>query len=371
MGWSLTVGRLASTYIRVHITFLLLLVWIGAIYYQRGGPEQAIEGVVFVALLFLCVLLHELGHVFAAKYFGVDTKDVTLWFFGGIASLERIPEKPSEEFFIAIAGPLVNVVIAALLVLVLGAQLDPDNLERLQDPTVSMAAKLAAANIFLVLFNLIPAFPMDGGRVLRSLLALRMPHAQATQWAATIGQAFAVFFGVLGIFTGNFMLIVIAVFVFLAASGEAGYAQLRAVTRGNLVDDAMITKFEALGTQSTVSDAVDLLIRTTQKEFPVVDGGGRLRGVVTRDVMIRALKDRGPDAPVLEIMEADVPTVASRSSLDVAVKALTELGKPVVGVTDPAGRLVGLLTAENLGEMVMIQAATPPRNADTRRPAGA
>ena len=371
MGWSLTVGRLAGTYIRIHITFLLLLVWIGAIYYQRGGPEQAIEGVVFVALLFLCVLLHELGHVFAAKYFGVNTNDVTLWFFGGIASLERIPEKPSEEFFIAIAGPLVNVVIAAVLIGIFGAQLDPDNLERLQDPAVSMAAKLAAANIFLVLFNLIPAFPMDGGRVLRSLLALRMSHARATQWAATIGQAFAVLFGVLGIFNGNFMLVVIAVFVFLAASGEAGYAQLRAVTRSNLVADAMITKFESLGTQSTVNDAVELLIRTTQKEFPVVDGGGRLRGVVTRDAMIKALKERGPDAPVIEIMEADVPTVASRARLDVAVKALTELGKPVVGVTDATGRLVGLLTTENLGEMIMIQAASPKRSAEGQRPAGA
>jgi CBS domain-containing protein len=164
---------------------------------------------------------------------------------------------------------------------------------------------------------------------------------------------------------------VIAVFVFLAASGEAGYAQLRAVTRGNVVADAMITKFESLGTQATVNDAVELLIRTTQKEFPVVDGGGRLRGVVTRDVMIKALKERGPDAPVLEIMEADVPTVASRAPLEAAVKALTEQGKPVVGVTDPTGRLVGLLTAENLGEMVMIQAATPPRNAGTRRPASA
>ena len=371
MQWSLTIGRVAGTAIRIHITFLLLLVWIGAIYYQRGGPEQAIEGVVFIALLFLCVLLHELGHVFAARYFGVNTNDVTLWFFGGIASLERIPEKPSEEFFIAVAGPLVNVVIAGILIFVLGANVAPEDLERLQDPAVSMVAKLAAANIFLVLFNLIPAFPMDGGRVLRSLLALRMSHARATQWAASIGQAFAVAFGILGIFSGNFMLIVIAIFVFLAASGEASYAQLRAVTRGSLVADAMITKFESLGTAATVNDAVELLIRTTQKEFPVVDGSGRLRGVVTRDAMIKALKDRGPKAPVLEIMESDVPTVSARARLDTAVKALTELGKPVVGVTDATGRLVGLLTAENLGEMMMIQAATPQGSADWRRPAKA
>jgi CBS domain-containing protein len=167
------------------------------------------------------------------------------------------------------------------------------------------------------------------------------------------------------------MLIVIAVFVFLAASGEASYAQLRAVTRSNLVSDAMITKFESLSTQSTVNDAIECLIRTTQKEFPVVDGAGKLRGVVTRDIMIKALKEFGPDAPVLEIMETDVPTVAARASLESAVKALTELNKPVVGINDANGRLIGLLTAENLGEMLMVQAATPQGGRNWRRPASA
>jgi Zn-dependent protease/CBS domain-containing protein len=370
MQWSLTLGRFGGTAIRVHVTFLLLLVWLGAIYYQQGGPQAAIEGVIFIALLFLCVLLHELGHVYAARRYGIETRDVTLWFFGGIASLERIPERPGEEFVIAIAGPLVNVVIAAALILFLGARLDPEDLGRLQDPTVSMVAKLAAANVFLVLFNLIPAFPMDGGRVLRAILATRMSHARATQWAATVGQAFAVAFGIFGIFTGNVTLMVIAVFVFLAASGEASYAQLRAVTRGNLVADAMITKFESLSTQATVNDAIECLIRTTQKDFPVLDGAGRLRGVVTRDGMIKALKDNGPQQPVLQIMETDIPTVALRANLDSAVKALTEQGKPVVAVTDNMGHLIGLLTAENLGEMMMVQAAAA-HPSSLRRPAGA
>jgi Zn-dependent protease len=371
MPWSITIARVAGTAVRIHVTFLLLLGWIWFAYYQQGGAEAAWEGVAFVALLFLCVLLHEFGHVLAAKRYGVNTRDVTLWPFGGIASLERIPEKPSEELVVAIAGPAVNVVIAAVLIFLLGARIDPEHLTHIQDPAISMASKLAAANIFLVLFNLIPAFPMDGGRVLRSLLAMRMGHAQATQWAAAIGQGFAVAFGILGIFSGNVMLIVIAVFVFLAASGEASHAQLRAVTRGNLIADAMITKFESLNTGATVNEAVELLIRTTQKEFPVVDGAGKLRGVVTRDSMIRGLKDLGPTAPVLEIMESDIPTVRSRASLETAVKALTELGKPVVGVIDGAGRLIGLLTAENLGEMMMVQAATPQPRAGWRRPASA
>jgi Zn-dependent protease len=262
MLWSLTVARVAGTAVRIHVTFLLFLVWIWYAYYRQGGAPAAWEGVIFVSLLFFCVLLHEFGHVFAARYFGIKTPDITLWPFGGIASLERIPEKPSQEFVVAIAGPLVNVAIAAGLILYLGAiNMDVQKLAKIEDPQASMAVKLAGANIFLVPFNLIPAFPMDGGRVLRALLATRFSFGRATELAAMVGQGFAVLFGILGIFT-NPMLIVIAVFVFLAASAEAGHAQLRDVSRGALVSDAMITKFHALTTQSTVDEAADALIRT-------------------------------------------------------------------------------------------------------------
>jgi CBS domain-containing protein len=203
---------------------------------------------------------------------------------------------------------------------------------------------------------------MDGGRVLRALLAIKFGFARATQYAAGIGQGFAIAFGLLGIFTGQFMLVIIAVFVFLAASSEAGHAQLQSVARGSIVADAMITKFQSLTTQSTVNDAVEALIHTTQKEFPVVDGAGQLRGVLTRDVMIRALKEKGPDAPVLDVMEKDIPTIPARSRLDSALKCLTgPEARPVVGVTDAGGKLVGLLTAENLGEMMLIEAARGDR----------
>jgi Zn-dependent protease len=298
MPWSLTIGSIAGTAVRIHATFLLFLIWIWAAYYRQGGADAAWQGVIFITLLFLCVLLHELGHVFAARRYGIKTADVTLWPFGGIASLERIPEKPMEELVVAIAGPAVNVVIAAVLILMLGATIDPQHLAQLDDPKISMIAKLAGANIFLVLFNMIPAFPMDGGRVLRALLAIRLGFARATEIAASIGQGLAVALGLIGIFT-NPMLVVIAIFVFLAASGEAGHAQLREVSRGALVADAMITKFESLGPQATVGDAVEALLRTTQKEFPIVDGAGRLRGVLIRDAMIRALKEHGPATPAM------------------------------------------------------------------------
>ncbi len=368
MRWSLTMGSIADTAIRIHITFLLFLVWLGVIYYRQGGAEAAWQGTIFIVLIFLCVLLHELGHVFAARHFGVRTRDVTLWPFGGIASMERMPDKPSEELMVAVAGPAVNVAIAAVLLVFLWPHLNPENLAKLEDPGISLAVKVAGANIILVVFNMIPAFPMDGGRVLRALLAMRMGNARATEMAAVIGQGFAVVFGVLGILY-NPMLIIIAAFIFLAASGEATQAQLRAVAQGTLVSDAMITAFETLPTSATVSDAADALIRTTQTEFPVVDGGGQLRGVLTRDAMIKALKQRGPEAPVLEVMQADVPTIGANAKLDTALRSFLQEGQPVVGVTGPDGRLIGLLTVQNLGEMMMIHAARPETEAGPWRKA--
>ncbi|MFG1260325.1 site-2 protease family protein [Xanthobacter flavus] len=373
MPWSLTIGRLGETAIRIHVTFLLFLVWIWAAYYRSGGSQAAWEGVLFVALLFFCVLLHELGHVFAARRYGVKTPDITLWPFGGIANLERIPEKPSQELVVAIAGPAVNVVIAVVLLVVLsftlaGGDLKAEDLAKIEDPRTSMLVKLAGANIFLVLFNLIPAFPMDGGRVLRALLAMNMGFARATAVAASIGQGLAIGLGLLGIFT-NPMLMIIGVFVFLAASGEAGQVQLREASRGHIVADAMITHFETLGPQSTVDDATEALIRSTQKEFPVVDGAGHLRGVLTRDAMIRALKEQGPTTPVIEVMQHDIPTVEARSKLDAALKLITSAQVPAVGVLDaPGGRLVGLLTPENVGELMMVHVARDARAEKAKNP---
>lgn len=358
MRWSLNLGSIAGTPIRIHITFLLFLVWLATIYYSHGGAEAAWRGTIFIVLIFLCVLLHELGHVFAARRYGVRTRDVTLWPFGGISSMERMPDKPSQELIVAVAGPAVNVAIAALLLLWLWPHLDWDNLGKTVDSGVSLAASVAAANVILVVFNLIPAFPMDGGRVLRALLAMRMGNARATQMAATIGQGFAVVFGIIGIFYSP-MLVIIAAFVFLASYGEATQAQLRAVTRGALVSDAMITAFESLPTTATVSDAADALIRTTQKEFPIVDGSGALRGVLTRNAMVKSLKESGPDISVLEVMQSDVPTVGPNVKLDTALHQLMQRDQPVIGVQDPDGKLIGLLTVENLGEMMMIHSALP------------
>jgi len=355
MGWSIPVGTVKGTVIRVHITFLLFLIWIGGAHYAQGGGPAALEGVTFIVLVFACVLLHEFGHVFAARRYGVQTPDITLLPIGGVARLERIPEQPSQELVVALAGPAVNVVIAAVLYLLLGGVL-PDEGADIQNAGVGMFARLAWVNVYLVLFNLIPAFPMDGGRVLRALLAGRMGYRRATQIAASVGQAVAFLFGLLGLF-GNPLLLFIALFVYLAATSEAHAVQLREASRGLLVGDAMITQFETLSPSSVVEDAVQGLIRTTQHEFPVVDGAGRLRGVLTRDDMIRALRDRGPDTPVLEVMRTDIPVIGPRQSLNDALRPMQERRLPAIGIADEVGRLLGLVTPENIGEMMMVEAA--------------
>jgi Zn-dependent protease/CBS domain-containing protein len=370
MPWSIPIGTVKGTEIRVHFTFLLFLAWIGTANYAHGGSAAAIGGVLFTILLFLCVLLHEFGHVFAARRYGIQTPDITLLPIGGVARLERVPEQPSQELIVALAGPAVNLVIAAVLFLALGGLLPNGSME-VADPRVDLTARLVSTNLFLALFNLIPAFPMDGGRALRALLAYRMGYARATRIAARVGQGLAVLLGLLGLLSGNAILLFIAFFVYLGASSEGHDIQIRQVARGMLAADAMITRFESLSPVSTIEDAAQCLIRTTQHEFPVVDDGGRLRGVLTRDGMIRALRDRGPGAPVLEVMRTDIPLVRDRQSLETAMRALRGTGAgaaPAVGVVGADGRLAGLITPENIGEMMMIEAARPASQALPRSP---
>jgi len=308
--------------------------------------------------LFLCVLLHEFGHIFAARGFGVHTPDVILLPIGGVSRLERIPEQPSQEFFIAVAGPMVNVVIALVLVFIGGANISADRLSALASANVSMIDRLAAVNLFLALFNLIPAFPMDGGRVLRSLLATRLGYVHATEVAAMIGQWVAFVLGFLGLF-GNPILIFIAIFVYLAASAEAHIVATRAMSRGVPITAAMMTQFVTLTPDEHVDTAVETLLRTSQGEFPVVDAGGHPVGVLGRNELIRALKLRGPDGSVADAMHTELPTVSKSRSLEEAFRLLQEKSAPAVAVVDADNRLVGLVTAETIGEMLMLHQAAP------------
>jgi Zn-dependent protease/CBS domain-containing protein len=372
MSWSLNIGSIAGTAVRVHITFLLFLGWIFAANWASSGQQAALDSLVFLLLLFACVVAHEFGHIFTARAFGVSTPDVTLLPIGGVARLERIPEEPYEEFLIAIAGPLVNVAIAFALVLFFGAHLSGSDLYAVESPKASMIDRLAAVNLFLALFNMIPAFPMDGGRVLRALLATRLGFVRATGIAAMIGQGVAFALGFIGLLY-NPLLIFIAIFVYLAASSEAHVVAIRAVSQGVPVSTAMMTQFATLTPEAHVDEAVQTLLRTSQSEFPVVDGAGKPVGVLGRNDLIRALKEIGPDARVAQAMSTTVPTIGQRRCLEEAFRLLQEKSAPAVAVVDNDGRLVGLVTSETVGEMMMLQQALPKgaRLGPWSRPSGA
>jgi Zn-dependent protease/CBS domain-containing protein len=358
MSWSLPVFRVAGIQLRIHITFLLLIAWLAFGYYSQGGSAVAASRVIFVLLLFLCVVLHEFGHAFAAKAFGINTPDITLLPIGGVARLERMPEEPVQELIIAVAGPLVNVVIALGLFVVGGAQ---GLLNRSTVEGGGLIAQLLTINIILVLFNLLPAFPMDGGRVLRALLATRMSYARATQVAATVGQGFAFIFGFLGLFGPNPFLLFIALFVYIGASQEAALAQMKDVSRRFPVSSAMVREFRTLSENATLEEAVDALLATSQHDFPVVDETGSVAGLLTRHDLIAALRKNDPGLRVGDVMRRDIPTVTTGTRFEDAFRIMQECNCPAVPVLDRMKRLVGLLTPENVTELMMVHSAMPRR----------
>ncbi|BCM20899.1 site-2 protease family protein [Mesorhizobium sp. J8] len=357
MQWSYPILRVGDTEIRIHLTFLLLLAWIGIAYFQEGGTSAAIEGVGFTAAVFACVVLHELGHAAAARRYGIRTPKIKLLPIGGVAELERLPEKPLEEVVVALAGPMVNVVIAALLIVVIGATAGIDALTSMDNPRVALVARVAAVNIWLVLFNLIPPFPMDGGRVLRALLATRYNRLRATEIAGIVGQFAAFAFGFIGLVVGNVLLIFVAIFVYLAATAETQAAGLEAAARAVNVRDVMISRFESLPAIATLDEAAQALLRTTQHEFPIVDRGGRLRGVLTREGLVAGLQQRGGEAPLVEAMAANIPVIRDHEKLIKALKPLKSGAVPAVGVVDAKGRLVGYVITENIGELMLLRSA--------------
>lgn len=356
MGWSFKLFEVGGTSVRVHFTFLLLLAWLGTVFWLQAGPVAALDGIVFVTLLFVCVVLHEFGHVIAARHYGIETRDITLLPIGGLAALDRMPEKPGQEIVVALAGPAVNFAIAGVLMLLFGAKVD------LTVPQVSsqfgadLASRLVTVNLALAIFNLIPAFPMDGGRVLRALLGFTMSYQTATRVAARVGQALAIVFGFLGLL-GNPFLVLIAIFIFLAAGAEAYSANVRDFVRGRHARDVMITEFESLEPNSDVDHAAALLLKTTQQEFPVVDGARRLRGLLTRQSIIEALAASGGKTPVLDVMTRDIPERPLNAPLEAVVKLLQEKAAPAVGIVGPDERFVGYVTWENMAEFFMLRSA--------------
>lgn len=353
MHWSFPIGTIRGTEIRIHATFFLLLAWVLVAAWGAEGPAAALENVAFILALFTCVVLHEFGHVTMARRFGVKTPDITLLPIGGMARLERIPEDPRQEILVALAGPAVNVVIWLVLTVVLGASMQLNVLQSLEDPTQGFLQRLAAVNLMLVLFNMIPSFPMDGGRVFRAVLALFMDRVRATQIAAQVGQAMAFLFGFLGLTGGSPLLVLIAVFIFFAAGAESSDAALRGRAHDARARDAMITQFEALSPGDTLDTAATAVLRTTQAEFPVIDADGHLQGILTRNAIIAAIQNDHRADPVSGAMTQDIPALRLDAPMDDVLDAM-QSGMPGVAVTDAKGHFLGYITRENVGEWFIL-----------------
>ena len=352
VSWSLHIGTVAGIRLELHVTFLLFVAWVAFSQgIASGNPSRAIAAVLLMLLVFACVVLHELGHALAARRYGIRTRDIVLLPIGGVARLERMPDRPSQEIVVAIAGPLVNVVIATVLVVVMRLLHRPVGLEYLNN---GLLETLLAVNVLMVLFNSIPAFPMDGGRVLRALLALRLPYVRATRIAAGIGQAFALLFGVVGFFY-NPMLMFVALFVFLAASEERALVQTRASMSGLPARAAMITDYETLSSDDSLQRAVDLLMSGSQQDFPVIEGDAPI-GVLSRSDLLLALQRLGAEARVGDAVERNGLVAEAGEPLERAFQRMREHRHSALPVMS-GNRLVGLLTLENVSEMLLVQDA--------------
>lgn len=359
MKWSLKIAQVAGIPIYLHLTFVLLIAFIAiSAGVSEGSLPAMIGGVAFPLALFGSVLLHELGHALAARRFDIHTRDITLLPIGGVARLERMPEKPIQELWVALAGPAVNVIIAAVLfvILLVAGRLEPITATSLSEG--SFLSRLMMVNISLVLFNLIPAFPMDGGRVARALLAMRLEYTRATQVAASLGQGIALLLGFIGLFSNPF-LVFIALFVWIGAAQESSMVQMKSALDNIPVSRAMLTDFDTLSPTDSLSRATQLVLSGYQHDFPVTVNGSVV-GILTRDDLVKALSEHHENVFVSHVMRKEFKVVDSSQMLDVVSRQMQDPGHPVLPVVHN-GTLVGLLNMENVGEFLMIQRAIRTR----------
>lgn len=356
MKWSWKVGRIGGTELRMHATFVILLAWLALAYWQATGTlAGALAGVGLTLALFASVVLHELGHVLVARRFGVPTRDITLLPFGGVARLEYVPDRPKQELWVALAGPAVTLaIVAALYALLRALDISAAITATASAANTEFLPRLLWANVTLLVFNLLPAFPMDGGRVLRALLARRMDYLRATERATSIGQAFALVFGLLGLLY-NPMLLLIALVVWLAGAAESGALQLRSSLAGADVEQAMIRDPRTLAPDDTLDTALQHVLGGFQHDFPVVDGD-RVVGVLTRGALLAGLAAHGRAARVSEAMERSFQSAEPNEPLERAMSRLGESRCQTMPVVS-GGHLRGVLTLDNVGEYVAIASA--------------
>lgn len=363
MRWTWKLGTFAGIVVNVHATFLLLVAWVALAYWVQAHSVLAVlDGIVFTLLLFACVVVHEFGHAFAARVYGIRTRDILLLPIGGVSHLERIPSKPAQEFWVAVAGPATSTAIAVVLFAVAVGTTGFQTGSGVGVAEGPMVERLMLVNVLLAVFNMLPAFPMDGGRVLRALLAMRFDYARATQIAAAVGQGLALFFGIIGLFYNPF-LVFIALFVWIGASQESGMAQMKAAISGVPVAAAMRTDIAAVAPDDSLERARDLALHHGQHDTPVV-AGDRIVGVLTRQDLLRGLA-AGPQSAVDDHMHRTFETAEASEMLDAALARLQTCQCQALPVVHE-GRLVGIINMDAIGEFLRLHAALRPRAPRTR-----
>ncbi|WMJ72175.1 site-2 protease family protein [Cytophagaceae bacterium ABcell3] len=354
MKWSWNIGRIAGIRILIHWTFLLLIAWIAFAEAGRGADLTGILLTVgFVLTIFGCVVLHELGHSLTARKYNIGTRKITLLPIGGVASLEKMPEDPKQELAIAVAGPAVNVAIALVLLFFIPFDQIPVEEEELAAISrENFLFSLFSVNVILVLFNIIPAFPMDGGRIFRALLALKMDRIKATNIASKTGQVVAIAFIFIGLFY-NLFLVFIGIFVFYAAHAENLHVQHFDLLKGYTIRDAMMTSFMVLHPENTVKDAVDKLLAGSDQDFLVEDEGKPI-GLVSTNNILAALKDNKMEHPVTEIMRRQFDTFQADDKLT-EVFAAAQKSKSTFFPVLEGERVIGVINQNNVNEFLMVQ----------------
>jgi len=353
MRWSLKIGRVSGIGLYLHITLLLLLALIAYTGFADLGARGAVWSLALVVAILACIMLHELGHSLVAQRLGMQVKSITLLPIGGVAALKGFPEKPWQEIVITLAGPMVNLLIVVLLLPFTGV---PRQLFFLSIPynLPSFLQTLVAANLTLFVFNFIPAFPMDGGRLVRGMLSLVMSFQRATVVAAVMGQVLAILFVLVGLtYRPLWLLAVIGVFIFLSAEGEERMVRTRALLRDLEVEEVMARDFVVLAPSATVMRGLEMVYHTGQDDFPVMDGAQYL-GIVTRQAMLDAANHRGAETSVSEVMNTQLPAVPPHTKLDRVYEMMMTEGYSSLPVEEE-GRLVGLLAHENVSRYLMVQ----------------
>jgi Zn-dependent protease/CBS domain-containing protein len=362
MKWSFQIGRVFGIELRVHVTFFLIVAWAAYMWgvYYEGGAAGAIYGSFLILLLFGCVVIHELCHSRMAQHYGAEVDSITLLPIGGVSLLKKMPEEPRKEMWVSLVGPASNIVIAAVLFVVL--ELIPGKRALNSEQAIldiitgisvqGLVTYLLFINVMLAFFNLIPAFPLDGGRVLRSILAQKMSYSQATRAAVTAGQVFAFMLGFAGLYLGQWIWILIAIFIYFGAQQEGSQAQVKDVLSKLKVVDAMTGQVKVLSPSETLGDVASFMLHSYQEDFPVVEDG-RLLGILTSAQLVKGLRDAGPEGRTGDAMETKFPTVSADAPISEVYDKINQTRVKAVPVVED-GRLLGIVTLEHLSDVFML-----------------